>query len=679
METPQHIGKYEILGRLGAGGMAEVFLARRTGAAGFEKKVAIKRISAQKAEDEMLIRGLINEARLVSQLSHQNLVQVLEFELIDRSYCLAMEFIDGMTLETVMDRAAAAGIYLPAGLVSYIAMEVCAGLDYAHTARNDLGEPLQLVHRDIKPSNIMISRQGQVKLMDFGIARASTNAYKTTQHGSVKGTLSYMSPEQLSGEPDLKPASDLYSFGLVLYELATLQRLYDDSNLFKLAASMQTGLAGPARERLSACFPELVPIVSRLLDFYPEKRYPDARALMYELRPLKFHASALELSEFLQELTQGGPRGREVKTLASVPQFKPVRASGIQAAQPSFVLEGEGIERGSTIELPSAALNPLTGDAAAVAASLRGDAQTPPGSAAGAFEKVRASAVPAGAARLNGRPAGSDEAASAAKVSGAEAAPAQRPESDVSALRSIEPPAPVRGGASDAQDVRSTGYTRRHLVASAAGGVLTGVGLVGIVVAAGVIWLLTSGAEEQASSSDTTPSAAALMTPAVGENAGAEAKTSVSPEVAVAQAPAMAEVGAQTVSTVVDSAPTAAPVKLEPARQESPKKPAGNKSSARPREAAVATRAVEVSPAPAEPAKPEVSPGTVFINSDPWSEITLNGQQYDAPYRGKLPAGRYAVKLKASSGEEYAFTLEVPSGGSVKKVWSFKEKQWLGQ
>ncbi len=320
VNQPETIGKYEVLGRLGRGGMAEVFLVRRPGAAGFEKKLALKRLPADQLGDELLVRSLINEARLAAQLSHPNLVQVFEFEYIDGSYCLAMEYIDGVTLEDILQRCRQLDLPIPPGLVVYIALQVLTGLDYAHTATAEDGTPLNLVHRDIKPTNIMVLRQGQVKIMDFGIARASTNVYKTTTSGGVKGTLAYMSPEQLSGETTLGPQSDLFSFGVVLYEMVTLDRLLDDQNLLLLARQLVAGLRPEARDRVDAVFPALTPVLARLLHPEVAQRYENARAVIADLRELATGASAIELADFIADLSLTGSTGEAPGTIPSSDQ-----------------------------------------------------------------------------------------------------------------------------------------------------------------------------------------------------------------------------------------------------------------------------------------------------------------------------------------------------------------------
>lgn len=685
LETPQFIGKYEVLGRLGAGGMAEVFLARRSGAAGFEKKVAIKRLATHKVEDEVLIRSLINEARLVAQLSHQNLVQVLEFELIERAYCMAMEYIDGMTLDAIMDRCAQAGIYLPSGLAIYIAQEVCAGLDYAHTAKGEDGTALKLVHRDIKPANIMISRQGQVKIMDFGIAKASTNTYKTTAHGGVKGTLAYMSPEQLSGEQDLQPASDLYSFGLVLYELATLQRLYDDSNLFKLAASMQEGLNAEARERLMACYPELVPIVAKLLNFYPDLRYPDARALMYELRPLAFNTGALELAEFLKDLEGGSATLRSAKTVASTPSLllrSPVRAenaTGLPLPQ-----------RGSTEALPSEAIMAFgTGPVPAVSASHGESSGTPAASGAGAAmgrasgEGNLAGAVPAG-------PSGGENSGAKSALSASPSLPVR---SSVAADSLVSPPG-------DPERPAHT-YTRRHLVATAAVTVF-------LVVSLGLWWGMSA---SRGTSSDPATQrienaggpGQSAVDPAVGSGEGQSGSGTAAPASAQAENAAAgsaapgstapvaegAGTGPQSVKgSDVESATSAGLTEGGPKIQEPEKtgesvvntgaKPAGGRpktsgtTPARtpsPRQAPVAAAS-----APVEP----VGTGTLRLFARPWAQVYVDGRRVgEVPYLGEARVGSHSVRLVTSDGAEKSFTITVKANEESRRGWDFNSNDWI--
>lgn len=305
-EKPQN--KYEVLRHLGSGGMAEVLLARQVGAAGFEKPVALKRLLPQSASDQGYIRSLINEARLASGLSHPNIVQVFDFERIDGFFCLVMEYIEGMTLEEALNGCRLDGQHLPTELLAFIAMEAASGLAYLHDALAPDGSPLNLVHRDIKPSNLMLSKQGQVKLLDLGVAKSSSNLYRTTVGSGAKGTLAFMSPEQLSGE-QVDATSDLFSLGVTLYEAATLQPLFDDKNIVKLSQQMYQGLRPGRKETLQSLFPALVPVLERLLQPEPEKRYASALDLRAVLRAHAQGMGAPELAAWLKQV-------RPVKTEA---------------------------------------------------------------------------------------------------------------------------------------------------------------------------------------------------------------------------------------------------------------------------------------------------------------------------------------------------------------------------
>lgn len=618
LDTPQFIGKYEILGRLGQGGMAEVFLARRTGAAGFEKKVALKRLGTGQVEDKLMIQSLINEARLVAQLSHQNLVQVLEFELIDNAYCMAMEYIDGVTLERVMDKSAAAGHYLPKGLILFAAQEICTGLDYAHSATTDEGQQLHLVHRDIKPSNIMISRRGQVKIMDFGIAKATTNAYKTTTHGGVKGTLAYMSPEQLSGEQNLMASSDMYSFGLILFELATLVRLYDDSNLFKLATDMQRGLTEEAENRLMSCFPELVPLVKRLLAFHPEDRYPDARSLLYDLRAIGMGASALEVAEYLKDMDSVGPSGASAPTIAS-------GVSGQVISQLQFGTHpgtsgpisrtASGQPRlASTEALPSGAMEPLR------LSSLRAGTDGRP---SGAISQEKR---PTQGGQLDGHPTGTGGGAGVPRETEAD------------------------------PDRRS--YTRRHLVgAGAIGGVLS------------LVFLVWQGTEDSPASSASGQQAPAHETaPPSRVAAGIE------------QAPPVeaADPGAALVTPKSDTgaAPNGEDLRADPipSAPATPAVPVAPKPKDKPHPARQPEKPAPVEPVIAAP----VGVGTLVVSSKPYSSVFVDGKkQKEGPLRMTLPSGPHSVKLVAGDGSEKTFKVDISPGVTTERLWNFEEQKWM--
>ncbi|NTX36826.1 serine/threonine protein kinase [Myxococcus sp. CA033] len=212
-------GRYELLALLGRGGMAETWRARLVGAAGVTKPVLIKKVLLEHVNNEDFISMFVREARISSTLSHGNIAQVFEFGRVDGQYFLAMELVDGQPLHRVQKRAAKLGLsQLPVPLATYIALEMCRGLHYAHTRTDDKGAPLNIVHRDISPDNVLISYEGQVKIVDFGIAKARMSRSFKTEPGIVRGKYLYFSPEQAKGR-EVDARSDVWSTGLVLYEM----------------------------------------------------------------------------------------------------------------------------------------------------------------------------------------------------------------------------------------------------------------------------------------------------------------------------------------------------------------------------------------------------------------------------------------------------------------------------
>ncbi|MBT9558811.1 MAG: protein kinase [Myxococcales bacterium] len=231
----KRFGKYLLEKQLAIGGMAEIFLARQQGPAGFEKTLVVKRILPHFANDEQFIQMFLDEARTAAKLNHPNIVQIYELGETEGSYYIAMEYIRGESLAKVIRRLRQHGMHMPLHLAAKIVASVCAGLDYAHHFAGADGQPLGLVHRDISPDNILVSYDGSVKMIDFGIAKARDNESKT-QAGSVKGKFCYMSPEQVTGKR-LDRRSDIFSLGIVLHELTTLEKPFgSDADLMTVSA-----------------------------------------------------------------------------------------------------------------------------------------------------------------------------------------------------------------------------------------------------------------------------------------------------------------------------------------------------------------------------------------------------------------------------------------------------------
>ena len=306
----QQFGKYELTRLIAIGGMAEVFLARQSGPAGFEKRLVVKRILPQFARDQKFIQMFLDEARLAAQLSHPNIVQIYELGREQGSYYIAMEFISGEALIDLLQLGTGMQVRIPYHYAARIVASVCAGLDYAHSFKGPEGDALGLVHRDISPDNILVSENGAVKTIDFGIAKANTNRTKT-QSGAVKGKFCYMSPEQVMGDP-LDGRSDVFSLGIVLYELVTGQRPFgDDAGLMTVSAIVNEEPNPPSQ--LDPDIPaELERIIVKALDKDRDSRYQRARDMQRDLDSFvashAVHVADADVGELVTALKRGEPR-----------------------------------------------------------------------------------------------------------------------------------------------------------------------------------------------------------------------------------------------------------------------------------------------------------------------------------------------------------------------------------
>jgi serine/threonine protein kinase len=315
--APQPYGPYLLIEKIGAGGMAEVFRAVRNGPQGFMREFAIKRIIPRHAESQDFVEMFCNEARLSALLSHPNLVQVYDFGEIDSSYYLAMEYLKGRTVLSVMRSLHARRRPFPVSAVAYIARHVALGLSYAHTLRGVDGETLKLVHRDINPSNIMLLKSGTVKVLDFGIAKAPTLTPLQTQAGLVKGKLSYAPPEQLKCRP-LDGRADVFSLGVTLWEMATMRKLFGGRTDFETVTNVMTKTVLPPssqRAEIPAAFDE---IVLSALQRDPEKR-PDAKQLAARLGDFLVETRFRDdsLAELMRELF-----GSNTSRVMAMPSFE---------------------------------------------------------------------------------------------------------------------------------------------------------------------------------------------------------------------------------------------------------------------------------------------------------------------------------------------------------------------
>lgn len=222
------LGPYTLGERLGVGGMAEVYLAESEGPHGFAKRVALKRILPQLARDPRFVAMFCDEARICAMLEHPNIVKVIDFGESDGELFMAMEYVDGVSVARLLRAVSARGERFPLGAVLYIAHEILRALTHAHEAVDDYGRPLNIVHRDVSPGNVLIGREGEIKLTDFGIVR-SAFVDRRTHPGELKGKLGYMSPEQVMGE-ELDPRSDLFTAAIIIAELCLVRPLFPGQN-----------------------------------------------------------------------------------------------------------------------------------------------------------------------------------------------------------------------------------------------------------------------------------------------------------------------------------------------------------------------------------------------------------------------------------------------------------------
>jgi eukaryotic-like serine/threonine-protein kinase len=275
-------GKYELLDRIAAGGMAEIFRARYEPAPGVTKQVVIKRILPHYAENKSFIGMFTNEAKIVMGLSHGNIAQVFDFGSIDGDYFLAMELVDGHPLSKVVKRARTMGIpVLPPEYAAFVTAEMLKGLHYAHARLDESGRPLKIVHRDVSPQNVLISYEGQVKLVDFGIAKARNAGPEETAANSVKGKYAYFAPEQAKAK-ELDARTDVFAAGIVLYELLTGQLPFQGRMMDVLARIVRGQFQKP-RELNPRIPPELERIVLKAMALEKSDRYQTAEAFQQDL------------------------------------------------------------------------------------------------------------------------------------------------------------------------------------------------------------------------------------------------------------------------------------------------------------------------------------------------------------------------------------------------------------
>ncbi|MCP3163763.1 protein kinase domain-containing protein [Myxococcus qinghaiensis] len=483
------VGKYQLVRKLASGGMAEVFLAKAAGPMGFEKTLVLKRILPHLAEDPAFVEMFLGEARLAAQLEHPNIVQIFDFGEADGSYFLAMEFIDGPTLRRLVKRAAEQS--LPPMMCAKLVSLAAEGLAFAHDFSDAAtGVPLGLIHRDVSPDNILVSRQGAVKVVDFGVAKVAGQGHRT-QTGMVKGKVAYMPPEQLRAL-SVDKRVDVYALGVVLYELLTGKRPFDATTE---ASTMQAILFEPfvpVVERRPDVPVALQKILELALAKERDRRYPDCRALQADLERFLLTSGesvgAYQLSQFVAKLGAEGVSGPVVPSpvpVAGATPVKPGSAPKSMAAPPPPPVDS------------TSPTTPMPLSMRGVADEVRPQAPANEGSK-GAEAPERAAKAAAGARRKPAPrpmlPAQAGVASEAhgtggdwspSRIAGAQAPARQSPESE----RDAEERVPTNGGGSD-EDAIATGAQVRApkarkasagLLAALVGAAVLGVGGVALV------------------------------------------------------------------------------------------------------------------------------------------------------------------------------------------------------
>jgi serine/threonine protein kinase/DNA-binding response OmpR family regulator len=305
-DNPNELGDYVLLGLIARGGMAEIYKAKRKGVKGFEKIIAIKKILSGYGEDDKYIEMLVDEAKIAAELSHPNIIQIYDLGRKDNYYFIAMEYVLGKDLREIQGRLREKDQWFPEEISLFLSIKILEALNYAHKAKDSHGHALEIVHRDVSPPNILISYAGDVKLTDFGISKASIKMHHTIS-GALKGKLLYMSPEQARGEGTIDCRSDLYSVGVVLFELLTSKKLFLDTSEMGVLKKVQNGEILNPREVNPDIDPALEKIILKSLSKACDKRYQSAAAMIADLetfmvKKYNYLPGPVQLSHFIFRL-----------------------------------------------------------------------------------------------------------------------------------------------------------------------------------------------------------------------------------------------------------------------------------------------------------------------------------------------------------------------------------------
>jgi eukaryotic-like serine/threonine-protein kinase len=330
----EQLGEYRLVARIATGGMAELFLGRREGPAGFRKTVAIKRLLPHLTREPQVVQMFLNEARIASRFEHPNIVQVFDLGQAGDDYFMAMEFLDGRTLAEVLEASAARGELVPLGIAVRVLADALAGLHYAHEARDEGGQLLGVVHRDFNPANVFVTYDGRVKVLDFGIAKIQSLSAQS-EPGVLRGKYYYMSPEMVTGQP-IDRRADLFAAGVMLYEILAGRLPFEANDVRTLVTAIAVAKVNPPSAIDAGVPPALDALCLKLLRKDPVGRPADADAIRLALEKflVDVHQSigAPELGEYMVRLfPETDPNRRkmaELRNLDPTPGGIPMRALG---------------------------------------------------------------------------------------------------------------------------------------------------------------------------------------------------------------------------------------------------------------------------------------------------------------------------------------------------------------
>lgn len=298
--------RYRVLERIAAGGMAEVYRAESAGLEGFKKTVAIKRVLPHLSEKKEFIGMFLDEARLSARLNHSNCVQVFDIGVGDRTYFIVMEYVDGSDLKAVLEHVAQHERRIPVPVALFVCCRICDGLAYAHELRDGRNRLLGIVHRDISPPNVLITRHGEVKVVDFGLAKANSQL-EHSQPGIIKGKFSYLSPEAALGE-SVDMRSDIFAAGIILWEMLAGRRLFLGENDLQTVRQVQAAKIPDIKKFNPNVTPGLEAILMRALARDPRQRYQSARELSLDLNNMLFTmnqpVSAFDVAQLVRETVE---------------------------------------------------------------------------------------------------------------------------------------------------------------------------------------------------------------------------------------------------------------------------------------------------------------------------------------------------------------------------------------